>query len=415
MDSRKLAAARLWATAPNRFPYLASALFALPVQEVRGLGGVQVDDRWRLYVDPDVTHAWTVEELGSLLVHHVGHLVRDHSGRAHSLGVGTEAQDRWARAADAELNDDLADAGLVVPGTPVLPEDLGWERNRLAEEYFHAEAEPEAPPPECGSGAHGQRGPHERPDEPERGEGDERDEGGDGDARRPPPEGGLSPHEGDLVRARVAGDLREAARTGVGVVPAAWRRWAADLLEPQVDWRRALGAEIRRSIGSVAGAVDYSYRRPSRRAGVSGEVVLPALQRPVPGVAVVCDTSGSMDDEDVGRVLVELEAILQGAGLRRAGITVLSVDTEVHAVRRISRAAHASLVGGGGTDMTKGIAAALELRPRCSILVVLTDGQTTWPTTAPRNVRVVVGLIGAGPAETRAAPTWARVVHIDAA
>ena len=429
MDARKLAAARLWATAPHRFPYLASALFALPVQEVPGLGGVQVDERWRLYVDPDVTHRWTVEELGSLLVHHVGHLVRDHSGRAHSLGITGAAQARWARAADAEINDDLADAGLKVPGTSVLPEDLGCERNRLAEEYFHAESKIEAeseseseakgegesepksepPAPECGSGAHGQRGPHEPPDDPER---DGSDEGG---PRPRPPDGGLSQHEGDLVRAQVAGALREAARAGIGVVPAAWQRWASDLLEPRVDWRRALGAEIRRSIQSVTGAVDYSYRRPSRRASVSRNVVLPALHRPVPEVAVVCDTSGSMDDDDMGRILVEVEGILQGAGLRRTGITVLSVDAEVHAVSRISRAAQAALVGGGGTDMAKGIAAALDLRPRASIVVVLTDGQTTWPTEAPRNVRVVIGLIGAGPREARAAPAWARVVHIDGA
>jgi hypothetical protein len=52
-----------------------------------------------------------------------------------------------------------------------------------------------------------------------------------------------------------------------------------------------LAAEVRSAVAAVAGKVDYTYRRPSRRAHLNPEVVLPTLRRPIPDVAIVCDTS----------------------------------------------------------------------------------------------------------------------------
>jgi predicted metal-dependent peptidase len=431
LDRHKLGAARLWATDPRRFPYLATAIFATTIVPAPGLAegggdGVAVDDRWRLYIDPTVVDGWRVDELGALLVHHTGHLVRDHAARARTLGVTDATAERWALAADAELNDDLADAGLVVPGDPVVPEDLGFERGRLAEEYFHRSAEqpeegdddedgegdqPPAPKkkaPDHGSGSHGQQRPWEDPS-PDDGDGGEGSE-------RPPSSGGLDNHEGDLVRAAVANAILDAMRHGQGNVPGNWQRWAQELLAPTVDWRRALAAEVRRGVQAVAGAVDYSYRRPSRRASVSPAIVLPALEKPVPEVAIVCDTSGSMGERELTRVLAEVEGLLSSIGLRNAGVRVLAVDAAVQAVRRVSSARQVELVGGGGTDMAAGIEAAAALRPRPAVLVVLTDGLTPWPAVAPRGMRVVIGLLpspfstgGRGPT----APSWARVVRID--
>jgi predicted metal-dependent peptidase len=107
LDRHKVAAARLWAA--TRYPYLASALFASPTVAVAGMGGAAVDEFWRVYLDPAAVDRWSVAELGGELVHHAGHLIRDHADRGRSIGLTAEERGHWIDAADAEINDDLPD------------------------------------------------------------------------------------------------------------------------------------------------------------------------------------------------------------------------------------------------------------------------------------------------------------------
>jgi predicted metal-dependent peptidase len=390
-----LAAGRVWAA--TRFPYLATGLFGVQVVADAGIGTVAVDDGWRLHADPDLAAQWTPAQLGSVLVHHLCHLLRAHGERAGPAGATEDQAREWVRCADAEINDDLVPAGLDLPGTPVLPAHLGARPGLLAEQYFAARSPRDGAfrPPgaqekagwdlDCGSGADGCPRPW------------------DGGGPR------MAPWQARLLARRVAQDCLRHGREA-GDVPAGLLRWADELLEPAVDWRKALAAELRRAVADTAGAVDYSYRRPSRRASVAGDVVLPALRRPVPDIAVVCDTSGSMSEDLLAVALAEVEGLLRAVGLGRQ-LRVLACDTAVGPARRVSSARQVELVGGGGTDMGAGIEAASRLRPRPAITVVLTDGFTPWPDEPPRGMRVVVGLIGD---EAPEAPTWARAVRVPA-
>jgi len=129
-----LAAARLWAA--TKFPYLATGVFGAAVIPEPGSGTISVDDSWRMHADPDLAATWTPAELGSVLIHHVCHLLRTHGERAVAAGVGPDDARTWIRAADAEINDDLVPAGLNLPGKPFLPQDLGAVDGLLAEQYF---------------------------------------------------------------------------------------------------------------------------------------------------------------------------------------------------------------------------------------------------------------------------------------
>jgi predicted metal-dependent peptidase len=388
LDTRKIAAARLWAT--TRMPYLASALFACGVRSDPDSRTIAVDRSWQVNADPTVVDALSVEQLGRLLVHLSGHLIRDHAGRAERLGVVEDgARARWNRSTDAEINDDLVGDDCVPEVAPDLPSALGCAAGALAESYY--EDAGEGPRRwDCGSGADGCKRPNE---------------GG----------GGINSEQGELLRLGVAAEIQRHQAREPGSVPGGWLRWAESVLPSRIDWRRVLAAEVRSAVAAVAGKVDYTYRRPSRRAHLNREIVLPSLHRPIPDVAIVCDTSGSMHDLLLARALAEVEAVLARAGLRQTRVRALAVDTAVHAARRINRADQVQLAGGGGTDMGAGIEAASELRPRPSIVIVLTDGFTPWPERPPRGIRVVVGLLteGTRPPGMAPPPEWARTVIID--
>jgi predicted metal-dependent peptidase len=386
VDIRKLSAARLWAAA--RLPYLANALFACGIRAAPETDTIAIDRSWQLQVDPAVLATMSVEQLGRLVVHLCGHVIRDHASRAQQLGIdAANARGRWNRCADAEINDDLEADDCVPDVAPDRPAGLGCETGQLAEHYY-AQAGDGPRHWDCGSGADACLRP--------------------GDCQ-----GGLSLEQGALLRIATAAEIQRHGREP-GTVAAGWLRWAESILPSKVDWRRVLAAEIRRGITAVAGKVDYSYRRPPRRGHLHGDVVLPTLVRPLPEVAIVCDTSGSMHDRLLARALTEVEGILERAGLRRANVRVLAVDAAVHTVRRVTRATQVELAGGGGTDMGAGISAAAGLRPRPSIVIVLTDGFTPWPERPPAGIRVIVGLLRelSLPMEWQP-PAWARTVEID--
>jgi predicted metal-dependent peptidase len=389
LDESKLAAARVFATA--RYPYLASALFAAPVVAAAGSGTIAVDRGWRICADPAVIARLPVQELGRLLAHLVAHVLRGHAERAGAAGVEDGDAGAWNRATDAEINDDLAFERMVPACAPDLPGALGGEDGQLAEQYYRLA--PTGPRHwDCGSGCDGVPRPWD---------------GGPGIGER----------DAEWLRLAVAAELQRAEGLQPGTIPAGWMRWAEQVLPSKVDWRRVLAAEVRAGITRVSGMVDYSYRRPSRRAEAMGPVILPTLERPVPDVAVVCDTSGSMGAEQLGQAVVEVEALLQKAGLRDTRVRVLACDAEVQSIRRVSRASQIELLGGGGTDMAEGIAQAAALRPRPSIVIVLTDGWTPWPDRPPRGVKVIVGLIESAGAPRwmggpPAPPEWARTVRI---
>ncbi|WBO67825.1 vWA domain-containing protein [Streptomyces camelliae] len=385
LDMTKLLAARY--RAANDRPYLASALYALtvvPSTEVQTMG---VDRHWRCYVSPGFVDATPVPELAGVWVHEVAHLLRDHHGRADRLPAAAQRdRHRVNVAQDCEINDDLLADGLRLPEGRMEPRLFGLPEGQLFEVYLDR-LPPQVRAPDCGSGAHGRPSPWELPDSA-------------GPAR-------LGEVEAQALRRQTAEAMRAHQRTR-GTLPAGWQRWAEETLEPTVDWRRALSGAVREAAAWAGGAVDYTYRRPSRRTSALRGVVLPSLRRPLPRVAVVIDTSGSMGDAELAAALAEVTGVLREVGVRGNRVTVLACDADVHAVSRVTATEQITLGGGGGTDMRVGIEAALAAPDRPSIVVVLTDGHTPWPDEPPP-CRVIAALIGSTAPQP---PGWVETVRI---
>lgn len=377
LDRTRLLAAR-YRAAQDR-PYLATALFSLTVVESSQVATMGVDRRWRCYVSPAFVARTPVPQLAAVWIHEVAHLLRDHHGRADRLPPGT-AHDHYRVniAQDCEINDDLLADGLPLPADRVEPSTYGMPEGLLFERYLALL------PPEvrgnldCGSGAHGVERPWEQ--------------GGTG---------GLGRAEAESVRHDTARQIRSR-----GTAPGGWQRWARHTLEPRVDWRRQLGGAVREAVAWASGAVDYAYQRPSRRSAALRGVILPSLRRPVPRVAIVVDTSGSMGEPELAAALAEVAGVLRVVGVGGNRTTVLSCDAAVQVVRAVYTVGEVQLTGGGGTDLRVGVEEALRSRPH--VVIVLTDGLTPWPAAPLEATRLIAALIGPAPEP----PPWITSVRV---
>ena len=408
----RLAAAKLWLvstespTTCGDMPYLSAALYALiPVPSTQ-VAQMSIDEHWRLYLNPTWVIATDVPDLAAHLAHLIWHLLADHASRARDLEVGPDHARAWQAAADATVAEVLDTPALRTGLT--TPAGLGWTAGRSAEEYFARTTKLPAaaahPPPgddhagppgsettdtSCGSGCDGRPRSYDLPP------GDQ--------------VGGLDSHDADAIRRRVAIEFRD-HQTHAGTIPGDWSRWVQHILDPVVPWQQVLAAAVRRGIGWAHGHTDYTYTKISRRQAAVRQVVLPALRRPIPEVAVIIDTSGSVDDGLLAQALGEINGILATQAVPDGSITVLAVDAAVHHIQRVRCTQDVKLGGGGGTDMGTGIDAALALKPRPSIIIVLTDGYTPWPVHVPP-AAVVVVLIGRTRHELPPTPGWAQRVE----
>lgn len=390
--------------ASENAPYFMHALFAVAPVAAPGLGTFAVDGAWRLYMDPDLLvgqSRWDTRTAAGVLLHEVGHLIRDHAGRVELL-PRPHHHLAWNLAGDAEINDDLLAAGVPLPEGVVTPAGLGCADGDLAETYYATLVPPGGAAPDlpddggagCGSGSGSGSVPGELPAGV-----------GLGDGSADP----ISPAEGDFVRRRVAQDVQAAEQAkGRGSVPGGLARWAADVLAPPtVPWERVLRAAVRRAVADRAGRVDYTYSRPSRRS-VPG-ILKPAMRAPSVVVSVVVDTSGSMGQADLDAAMSEVHGVLRSSGVARDRVRLYSCDAAATTAQRVRSATTVRLSGGGGTDMRVGIAAAEADRPQPHVVIVLTDGDTPWPD-APTRARLVCGVISDRPPV--GTPPWATTVHI---
>lgn len=399
-------------------PYMAHALFSLvpvPVEQMarRFLGAMGVDQYWRLYYDPQAIERWQAPEIAGVLYHELWHLLNAHHDR---LKVWPPLVANLG--GDLAINSIIQREGLPLPEGAVMPEQFGFPPNLTAEEYCdllqkqaeeqatgaqgdssqgqetgtgqsaqgssaRKQSEPGLMVPNHGSCAHGQPEPWELPAEASSAQ-------------------SVDEARAEIIRRQTAQAILEHAKSQ-GNIPNEMMRWARDKLEPKVDWRRVLRAAVQGALAWTAGMSDYTYRKPNRRHSVLGEFILPSLQEPSPIVAVVVDTSGSMSERELSQALAEVSGVLRQV----RQVTVLSVDCAVHHVQRVFRAEQVQLIGGGGTDMGKGIHAAMKLQPAPNVIVVITDGYTDWPEKPPTRTRVVVALTN----REKTAPAWARTVY----
>jgi len=393
--------------AQQRWPYVSSVLFSLKLVQVRHeeLSTMAVDSGWRMYYSPRFVMEQEVEALATVLLHEAMHCLHNHAERFTAVQQ-PDKHVTWNIAGDAGINTLLDEAKMPWPTVePVRIHSLstwGITEDMSTEAIFFRLLEAKDDPEmfsECGSITDRRRRAYELPATHE---------------IHP----SLRTDQQAVIRDRTAHDVLQRDRNQ-GDVPGGLLRWAQALLEPTIGWREELAGRIRRDLAMVAGRRDYVYTRPSRRqesmTRIGSTVVLPAMRQPAPPrVACVIDTSGSISDGELRDFATELIGITRASGVS-GGVTVIPCDAQVGMIQRIRSRRDVEdlkLHGGGGTDMTVGIAEAQQLRPRPHILVVFTDGYTPWPTVAPREFDSVIVVLSGGNSRNDV-PGWARTIILD--
>lgn len=397
----------------KKLPYLSKGMWALDYVITDAVPTMAVDRRWRVYVNPAHVAECVAESFDALIagvVHETLHPFLRHPDRAEAAHCGDRAHANVCE--DCELVQHIQAAGIRIWSKDVTPESFGWPRGLSFEEYY------KLPRPKAPSGGGGQQGGGGgKPGQPGKGGGNATCSGGSGATgvkgpwELPEPgdpgfkkgemKAGLSESEAAIVAAGMADAIREHARQhGRGSVPAGLLRWAEEMIEtPPVDWRALVTARTRYWIDAKRGPT-ASYARPSRRS--AGGLILPVHRNPRANVVVVGDTSGSMGETDMGKIVGFVYQAIEALGAIKA-IGCDAAATEPVECRHIDDLREA-LRGGGGTDMALGIEAAAQNDP--DAIVVVTDGDTGWPQAQP-DVPVIVVLTRSS---RHPIPLWADVI-----
>jgi predicted metal-dependent peptidase len=356
-----------------------------------------VDKYWRLYINEEWCNGRTVEELAGILEHEINHLLRDHPMR-HEIKQ-PESHLIWNIAADCEINDDLLASGTILPEGGQTPQLYKLPENEFAEWYYEKLLSKAQKIPSSFWGKEGEHGSNG---------------GGPGGAWEhdaPDKSGQVGVDRGrhKIIQSQVAKDMQHAKEQGK--LYGEWEDWINSVLTPKAPWRKLLSRAVQRAFHIVSGKMDYSYRKPSRRQSIMGNILTPSLVGYQSIPAVVLDTSGSMGKEELEQCAGEIDGILANTSGYAWGI---QVDAEVHEAKRIRKVSEMlEIKGRGGTNMGIGIEYAVtKIRPRPAICIVLTDGLTDWPQEAPP-LPTIVCLVGPGCAGEGSVPDWATTITVN--
>ena len=406
--SLRIMAARI--LAQSRWPYVSTLLYSLKLVESdpQEIPTMAVDTGWRLYYSADFVMSETAEALATVLLHECMHCMLEHGRRFEALPIARKFNRLWNYAGDCAINQVLDDSHMPwTEVTPVRYENIaeqGVDRTMSTEAAYHVMVEYQEKHPDketehdCGSVSGGKRRQYEL----------------DPDNSQAP---ASTIDQQENILDSVSSAILEAERNGTDL-PEALKRVARDRLEPTLDWKKLLAFNVRSAISNVAGRRDYTYARPSRRQSAINSAgtnfILPAMRQPQPPcVAVVLDTSGSINDETLDLYLSEIRGIFTSVGIS-SGIWILPCDSKVHEVAKIRSfdLSKLRISGGGGTDMSVGIAEALKIRPRVNIVVTLTDGATPWPESKPVGSAIYLAVLTSKTYESYV-PNWMGTVVME--
>lgn len=320
------------------------------------------------FYNPDFIMTLSDQQLVFLVLHEAGHVLYQHLTLWRHLWK--EDADRANRAADYYINNELVKLAKREPGfiqvPPMALVDKRYDGMNTQEIFNKLEKD-----------------------------------GGSGD--------GFDEHRIEDLSEEEQKDLsrqvEQAIRQGVllaGKMGGDQSKEVNALLAPKVDWKEQLRDFMS---AACAGSDDSTWRKPNRR-WLHQDLYMPsAITETVGSVAVVLDTSGSVDAHLASLFLSEVRALCEVASPDLVHLIECDAQVQNHTVldrenfHQIEQIK--SLRGGGGTDMMTALDYIKEKQIKPDVALVLTDGYSPWGT-APEfplligcttDVRIPIGVV----------------------
>ena len=306
-----------------------------------------------------------------VIIHEIFHIALKH----HLRGEG-RVHDKWNRAADYVIHDNMEEDGYrILDWVLYDPQYAG-----MTTEMVYGLLDDDPSSDSCqGSGGSGTTSG----DKPELGNGGST---GSFDEVRPMKnEDGSAMTESEKAVEAQSVDITVAqaftAAKAAGTGTPAQERLCKDLLEPKVDWRNELRMYLEEHARN-----DYTWTRPNRRY-ISTGLYMPSLySEEMQDMVFFMDTSCSVSEKELQQYMSEVADILNIFSVR---IWVVYVDTKVHSPQEFNSQEFWKIdqfkpEGFGGTDFRPGFEWVEEQGIRPAVAVYLTDFECDdFPETAP--------------------------------
>lgn len=330
------------------YPFFGNIAFHLKMDKRKNFGKICTDGKLLIY-DSDLFDSFNDDEKTGVFAHEIWHIAAMH----HIRGMN-KINILWNIAADYETNYVLKDAGFVLPVGALKDEKY---KGLLAEKIYDILYEKYKKYEEKFGDMQCKWGMVEPLDSNKISESDMK----------------KIVQENKMI---IANAYHIAKMQGK--LPAGIERFVDDFLEPKIDYRVILRDLIEQTARN-----DYNWLRFNRKY-ISNGICLPGLvSNELPKIAMVIDTSGSIDNEQLKTALSETKSILDNFDISE--LHVLYVDAEVssHEIYSKFDEFNPQPSGGGGTDFRKAFEYIDENIDDVACALYFTDLYGTFPDTPP--------------------------------
>ncbi len=366
-------------------PFLGNLVLRLPLVAADSWCKTSATDAKNFYYNPEFIDALNNHQIKFVLIHEALHCALTHFARR-----GNRAKHKWDLACDFAINPLLVKEGFHPPiDVPIFQQYSGM----IAEEIYpmisdNIDQEPmdqhlyDDQANEDSKTSEGGLRENQLEKEPKQSSVESKsNDGKQGKnsklAQQPP---SLQADEVEKLATQWQKNLASSAQLAqqAGKLDGEFAKLIDFFLQPQVSWQSLLAQYM-----STFARDDFSYARPSRRAG---EAILPTLKSHHIDVAIAIDTSGSISQQEVDEFVSEVDAI---KATMRASITLFACDDQLaeNSPWRFEAWDElqfpASLGGGKGTNFNPVFDYIATQDSACDVLIYFTDAKGKFPETNP--------------------------------